>query len=144
MKVCTFFGHRDCPPNVEEILRQTVVGLIENEGVSRFMVGTQGDFDMLARRVLAQLTAHYSIQYDVVLAYLPTGCADTAHTMMPPDFERYPKRFAIEYRNRYMLHEASYVVTYITRTYGGAFKFAERATRLGKTVINIATAPPII
>ena len=143
MKTCTFFGHRDCSPSVHPQLYRAVVALIEEEGVRRFLVGSQGEFDAMARRVLEQLECQYDICYDVVLAYLPTERASATHTLMPPDFEQYPKRFAIEYRNRYMLRESDYVVTYITRNYGGAAKFAQMALRQNKTVINIAEAPPI-
>lgn len=143
MKTCTFFGHRDCSPSVQPLLHQTVATLIEKNGVRRFLVGAEGAFDAMVRRVLEDMAPRYDIQYEVVLAYLPIDKPPMTHTVMPPDFERYPKRFAIDYRNRYMLRESDYVVVYVIKTYGGAAKFAHMAESQRKTVINIAKTPPI-
>ena len=43
--VCTFFGHRDAPYEIEHILRETVENLIKNENVKLFYVGNNGRFD---------------------------------------------------------------------------------------------------
>ena len=53
--------------------------------------------------------------------------------------ETVPKRFAIDWRNRWMLKQADYVVTYITHSWGGAAKFAEMAERSGKQIVNIGS-----
>ena len=68
---CTFFGHRDTPPAVKPLLRQVIIELIEQRGVTRFYVGNQGNFDAMARSLLAELAQTYPVRYDVVLAYLP-------------------------------------------------------------------------
>ena len=143
MKVCTFFGHRMCPPEIEPCLRQAIISLIERDGVGLFLVGEEGGFDAMARRVLAALAEEYAIDYAVVPAYLPTEPVDAAHTMMPPDFERYPKRFAIDYRNRYLLQRADYVIAYMTTTVGGAAKFVKMAQARNKVVINIEKPPGV-
>ena len=38
-KICTFFGHRDCLPDIRTKLRDVLVGLIENDFVDMFYVG---------------------------------------------------------------------------------------------------------
>lgn len=50
-------------------------------------------------------------------------------------------RFAVSWRNNWMLKQSDYVVTYITYSWGGAAQFAEKAARQKKTVINIAAYP---
>lgn len=141
MSVCTFFGHRDCPETVKPYLREVLVDLITNKGVDTFYVGNQGRFDAIARSVLRELEKEFpEIRYAVVLAYLPgekrayDGYSDT---MLPEGIEAVHPRYAIEWRNRWMLQRADFVVIYITHHWGGAANFAEKAIRAGKTVIPV-------
>jgi uncharacterized phage-like protein YoqJ len=140
--VCTFFGHRDCPEAIRPKLRETLIELIEHDGVDLFYVGNQGAFDAVVRSVLRELTPKYPhISYSVVLAYMPTKrneYDDYSDTMLPEGIETVPKRFAISWRNKWMLRQSDYVVTYITHSWGGAAQFAELAERKGRKVINIA------
>ncbi len=48
-----------------------------------------------------------------------------------------PFRFGIEYRNKWMIENSDYVVTYVRRSFGGAAKFKALAERKKKNVINI-------
>ena len=54
-----------------------------------------------------------------------------------PDIENVPKKFAILYRNRYMMECADLVVAYITREFGGAFTSFRYAKKLGKNIVNL-------
>ena len=143
MAACCFFGHRDCPDAIKPRLREVLVQLIERDGVDRFYVGHQGAFDAIVHSVLRELVKSYpQIQYDIVLAYVPQGKANydtemTQNTILPEGIETAPKRFAIDRRNKWMLQQSDYVVTYVTHSWGGAAKFANEAKRLGKTVIEI-------
>ena len=141
MAVCTFFGHRDCPETIKPRLREVLVDLITNNEVDTFYVGNQGRFDGIVRSVLRELAQEYpEIHYAVVLAYLPgkkNQYDDFSDTMLPEGIEAVHPRYAIEWRNRWMLQRADFVVTYIAQPWGGAAKFAERAKREGKTVINL-------
>lgn len=71
----------------------------------------------------------------MVFAYMPRkpepyGLA----TILPEGIEKVPKRFAISWRNRWMLDHADCVVTYVTHAWGGAAQFATRARKQGKRV----------
>ena len=137
---CTFFGHRNTPATVKPCLRQVIIDLIEQRGVTHFYVGNQGNFDAMARSLLAELAQTYPIHYDVVLAYLPKEndpSLDESHTLLPDGFESVPPRFAIDHRNRWMIDHSDIVVTYV-RSPGGAAKFKELAERKGKTVVEIS------
>lgn len=139
--ICTFFGHRDTPPTVKPLLRQVIIELIEQRGITQFYVGNQGNFDAMARNLLAELAQTYQIQYDVVLAYLPKENApslDGSHTILPDGFEAVPPRFAIDHRNRWMINHSDIVVTYVRSPIGGAVKFKALAERKGKTVVETA------
>ena len=141
MKACTFFGHRDCPETIKPYLREVLIDLITNKGVDTFYVGNQGQFDGIVRSVLRELEKEYpEIHYAVVLAYLPgkkNEYDDFSDTMLPEGIENVHPRFAISWRNRWMLKQSDYVVTYITHSWGGAAQFAEVAERQGKTIFPI-------
>ena len=142
MPVCTFFGHRIVPKEIEPTLRSTLIDLIVNHDVKLFYVGNHGEFDAMVRRVLRELSNEYPIRYYVVLAYMPekrsgidpTDCSDT---ILPEDIETVPKRFAINYRNKWMIDHSDIVVTYVHRSFGGAAKFKELAEKRNKVVIPI-------
>ena len=137
----TFFGHKDTPKEIEPTLRATLIDLIENKNVTVFYVGNNGNFDTMVRRQLEDLSHTYPITYSVVLAYLPTKKSeydDYTNTILPEGIETVPKRFAISYRNKWMVEQADIVVTYVTHSFGGAAQFKELAERQGKTVIELS------
>ena len=144
MAACTFFGLHDCPASIGPKLRETLIHLIETQAADMFYVGRQGAFDALVRSVLRELAREYPhIRYAVVLERLPQrrdalDPADDSDTMLPEGIESEHPRFAISWRNRWMLKRSDYVVTYITRPWGGAAQFAEQAEKQRKTVIHLA------
>lgn len=140
MKSCTFFGHRDCPETIKPKIYTAVVDLIENHGVTMFYVGNQGNFDRMVRSVLKEVTTAYpQVGYAVVLAYMPSGKSpnfleDFSDTMLPEGIEKVPKRYAIPWRNNWMIGHADYVIAYIVHPSGGAIKFTISAQKKGKKV----------
>ena len=138
--VCTFLGHKDTPKEKEPILRSTLIDLIENKNANVFYVGNNGNFDTMVRRQLEDLSHTYPITYRVVLAYLPMSknkCDNLTNTIYPEGLETVPKRFAISWRNKWMIEQSDIVVTYVTHSFGGAAQFKEFAERQGKTVIKL-------
>lgn len=135
----TFFGHSDAPDTLRDKLKDVMIDLITNRGADLFYVGNNGNFDRLALSMLKELKNIYSyIEYRVVLAYLPTAnSAELANTEYPEGIELVPKRFAICFRNKWMIEQSDVVVTYVVHSYGGAAKFAELARKKEKTVWNI-------
>ena len=134
----TFFGHRDTPKEIESALRLTLIDLIENKNATVFYVGNHGNFDAMVRRQLEDLSKIYPIKYYVVLAYMP-GKNDTPdeHSLLPGGIEAVPRRFAINYRNKWMLNKSNIVITYVTRPIGGAWEFKRMAEKQGKVNINL-------
>ena len=141
MPACTFFGHRDCPDDIKPRLCEVLVDLIENHSVDMFYVGNHGRFDAIVRGVLQDLQREYpQINYAVVLAYMPgkqTEYDDFSDTMLPEGIEAVHPRYAISWRNNWMLKQSDYVVTYITHSWGGAAQYAAIAKRLGLCVFEI-------
>lgn len=142
-KACTFFGHRDCPETIKPKIRTAVIDLIENHGVTMFYVGNQGNFDRMVRSVLKEVTTAYSgVGYAVVLAYMPSAkvanlSEDFSDTMLPEGIETVPKRYAISWRNKWMIDHADYVVTYLVRLQGGAAKFVALAQKRKKQIRSL-------
>ena len=140
---CTFFGHRNVPNEIEPILRSTLIDLIEKHDVKLFYVGNHGGFDRMVRRVLKDMAETYKITYHVALAYMPgkideISNEDYSDTILPDGIETVPKRFAISYRNRWMIDQSDYVVTYVTNHIAsGAAQFKELAEKRKKIVINL-------
>lgn len=142
-KACTFFGHRDCPETIKPKIRTAVIDLIENHGVTMFYVGNQGNFDRMVRSVLKEVTTAYpGVGYAVVLAYMPSAkvanlSEDFSDTMLPEGIETVPKRYAISWRNKWMIDHADYVVTYLVRLQGGAAKFVALAQKRKKQIRSL-------
>ncbi len=137
---CTFFGHKDSPQSIKPLIKSAIIELIEQKGVNEFYVGNHGSFDSMVKSILAELSEMYPIKYYVVLAYLSDKGrnSDYLHSLFPDGIEHTPKRFAISYRNNWMINESDYVIAYIAHHFGGAAQFVEKAGKKGKTIINIA------
>lgn len=136
MKSCTFFGHRLIDRDISEELSATIERLITEDDVRRFYVGNSGGFDVTALSVLEALKDKHDIEINTVLAYMPKE--PCANGLLPDGIEAVPPRFALDYRNNYMLSKSDVVVCYVTTDFGGAAKFVKLAFRRGKRVINLA------
>lgn len=114
--------------------------MIEQENATDFYVGNNGNFDGMVYRLLQELSQIYDIKYSVALAYLPDNREynNLTNTIYPEGIEMVPKRFAISWRNKWMLKQADVVITYVTHPSSGAWEFEKLSVKQGKRVINIA------
>lgn len=105
-------------------------------------MGNNGNFDRMVLSGLKSLPQDFStISYAVILAYLPTDKSaefDGSPTVYPERIECVPKKYAISYRNDWIVRQSDMVICYIAHNYGGAAKFVEKARKKGKTVYNLA------
>lgn len=134
---CTFFGHSDAPQEIKYMLQEKITQLIEKRDVNCFYVGNHGNFDRMVLSVLKELSGVYPIEYYVVYAYLPKQGEDYLHTIFPEGVETVPKRFAINFRNKWLIENSDIVITFVQRSYGGAAQFKKLAENKGKEIINI-------
>lgn len=141
-KACTFFGHADAPIEARHMLEGVVRNLIENEDVCVFYIGLQGSFDIGANLLLDRLKGEYPhIEHFRVLSYLPTKKNEYEtydDTLLPDGIESVPPKFAILYRNQWMIDHSDYVVTYVTHSWGGAAKAKALAEKKKKIVMNLS------
>jgi len=82
------------------------------------------------------------IHYAVVLERMPQKQSgryadDFSDTMLPEGVEAVHPRYAISWRNKWILARSDYVVTCITHSWGGAAKFAEMAAHKMKTIVSL-------
>lgn len=141
MSSCTLFGHGDTPKEIERALKSALTDLIENKNVDTFYVGNNGNFDVPVRSALSDLSAVHSIEYYVVLVYLPkTESGYSDHTLFPEGIENTPPKFRITYRNKWMVDHSDYAVTYVKYPFGGAAKYKELAETKGKKIIELSVA----
>ena len=142
MKICTFFGHRDCPGEIRPFLRAAILSMIQEQGVDTFYVGHQGAFDRMVVGILQMLVEEMpAIRYTVVLAYLtPASLMDEKplqHTLFPEGLEFVPRRFAIAWRNEWLIKHCDCVIAYAVHHCGNAARYAAKAEKKGKKVVYL-------
>lgn len=86
--ICTFFGHRDCPFQIESKLKHEIINLIESYSVDTFYVGNNGNFDKIAYSILLSLKDSYDIKIYIVLAYLPNNRVIIRDSIYPEGLEK--------------------------------------------------------
>lgn len=138
----TFFGHRNTPESIKPYIKQILIYFIENHNAIMFYVGNNGKFDSVVRMVLKELKMVYkNINYSVVLAYINNKSNeydDYTDTIFPDGIEEVPLRFAICWRNEWMINNSDVVITFVEHNFGGASKYKSMALKKGKKVFNIA------
>lgn len=141
---CCFFGHKDAPSSIYDKLEEAIEKIITEDNVAEFLVGNQGQFDSMALRSWRAMKEKYPyISYNVVLAYMPTekeewNPYEFRETMLPEGIESVHPRYAISWRNKWMVNESDIIIAYITHSWGGAARYTEMAAKKGKQIINIA------
>ncbi|MBO7520290.1 MAG: hypothetical protein J6T73_05870 [Clostridia bacterium] len=140
---CTFFGHSYISADISASLEDALVYLIEKKGVNKFYVGTHGSFDRQCFEMLEKLAEKYDIDYKKVLSTVPSKRAewdktDYSRAVVPDGIEKAHPRFRINFRNKWMINNSDYVVTYIKNPFGtGAAQFAALAEKKGKIMIKL-------
>lgn len=137
--ICSFFGHRDCPNSIKPKLFEAIKNQFE-QGVTEFYIGNHGNFDKMALSCLRELKRDYAeIRYTVILAYLPTepNAYLPEETIFPEGIEAVPKRFAIDFRNRWIVNHSDIIISYIDHSWGGAAKYVKKAKNRGAIILNL-------
>ena len=144
--IVTFFGHAQFP-TVHQF-EQTVLLLLEKNVDDRevvFYLGNQGEFDAFAYSCCKKYQSmHSHASLILITPYLPQNNSSKSNHIFSqydeviyPEIEEKPKRFAIKYRNKWMVDHADLVICGIDHSWGGAYQACQYAKRHGKTVINI-------
>ena len=143
--IVTFLGHADFL-RTEEYEGQILSFLEEIVGdlPAEMYLGGYGGFDRFAFECCKKYKAtHPYISLVSIFPYLPVddryNCRDKGYDLsVYPEIENRPKKYAIVYRNRYMVEKADFVIAYVTHAWGGAYAAYKYAKRRGKRVFNLA------
>lgn len=146
--IVTFCGHSDFFGTNEDE-RRLLSFLDERVGdePSEMYLGGYGGFDEFAYRCckrfrenhagtsLVFVTPYMSVEYQRNhLEYQKTRY----DAILYPDIEDKPPRFAILYRNRYMVERADLVVACVSHSWGGAYTTYCYAKKKKKEIFNLA------
>jgi len=147
--IITFIGHSSIINR--DIIKKKVEGILaeklpKGEKVL-FWCGGYGDFDELCASVCRRIKAERA---DTEIVYV-TPYISPAHqdrmkcyinsklydSIIYPPLENVPLKFAISKRNEWMISNADIVVSYVTCSFGGAYKSLQFARRRKKQIIEI-------
>ncbi len=137
--VCTFFGHTDAPPNLQERLEKLLTDYILHHHATVFYVGHNGNFDAMVKTTLQKLKPLYPLEYTVVLAYLPYDKKQEYQndTIFPEALENVPPKYAIDRRNRWMIKQSDMVFTYVSYKISRTAHWREYAKKKGKITVDV-------
>lgn len=146
--IVTFCGHAQFKKTEE--CEQKILAFLEErvgEQSADMYLGGCGDFDSFAYDCCKKFQeTHPKVSLIFITPYLTVkrqkNNLDYPKTrydsIIYPEIEDKPKRYAITYRNKYMVEKADFVVAYITHDWGGAYKTYKYAKRKKKSIINIS------
>ena len=146
--IITFCGHSDFQPSTK--YEKKILDLLEKkleDQCTEIYLGGYGAFDNFAYDCCKKYkNSHPNVSLVFVAPYLSVEYQKKHlnefqkkyDLIVYPEIENVPPKFAIAYRNRYMIEKANYVVAYITRSFGGAYTTYSYAKRNGKPIFNIA------
>ena len=139
--IITFCGHA-LFKKTDEYEKKILTFLEEKIGndSAEIYFGDNGDFDAFAYECCKKYkNLHSNVSLVFVTPYLNLKCSKEKYDfIIYPEIENKPPRFAIIYRNRYMIKKADYVIAYVSHAWGGAYKTYKYAKRQGKCILNLA------
>lgn len=146
--IVTFCGH-DKFQKSEEYEQKMLTLLEEKIGdqPADIYLGGYGEFDRFAYDCCKKYKeTHPDISLVFVTPYLTVDYQRNHlqqqkvmyDSVIYPEIENKPKRFAITYRNKFMVEKADYVIAYVSHDWGGAYKTYQHAKRSGKKIFNLA------
>ena len=152
--IISFAGHSHFPYNtsIKETVKNQIRSNINSAEDVTCYLGGYGAFDDLCAHACIELKREFPfIEVVYVTPYI--GIAEQAKikellksglydSSIYPPIEKTPPRFAISKRNEWMMTNADLVIVYVNRSYGGAYKSLQIASRRGKKIINICDIIP--
>ena len=147
----SFFGHRNIElgSEIENRLDSLLHEIITQREYVEFLIGRDGEFDLLVSSVIKQAVAKYSCgntSLILVLPYTKAEFRDNEQSYLEyydeveicsASAQAHPKA-AIQIRNRSMVDRSDMVICYVKHKSGGAYKTIQYAEKQGKRIINLA------
>lgn len=138
--IITFCGHSDfCLAAKYESLLMSYLKSNYRDNKIEFYLGGYGAFDSFAYSCAKSFkTFSPNTILTLVVPYLkynfPTKNYDY---IVYPELENIPPKYAISYRNRFMVDKSDLIIAYVHRNYGGAYSMLKYAKSKGKRILNL-------
>ena len=141
--IVAFFGHSGF--SEEEKYKQRLLDLFDEHFSGEqvdFYLGYYGRFDRFAYSCAKKYKEkHPNANLILVTPYFN----ETTHSVLKPDYdlifypelESVPPKYRIIKRNEWTARAADLIITYVTHTFGGAYKAYSYAKKKGKKIINL-------
>ena len=146
--IITFCGHSNYVGSEEDKVKiLSILEEIAGNTPTELYLGGYGGFDCFARNCgEIYQTTHPSVRLLLITPYITLEHqknhlkydSELYDEIIYPPLERYPKRFAISHRNRWMVERADYLICYVTHSFGGAYQTYSYAARKRKPIYNIS------
>lgn len=145
-KVCVAFGHRDVFSEISEQLVSLIEELIVHHGVVEFWTGGMGEFDVAFSSAVRQLKQKYPhVKLLLIKPYFSAeiNTNKTYYAQMydeviiPQAVANVHPKSAITKRNRWMVEESDFVITFVHRNFGGAHEAKKYAVKKQKIIFEI-------
>ena len=146
----SLFGHRHIEQGalVEERLESLLYDLITGKEYVEFLIGRDGEFDLLASSVIKRCIKKYgrgNTSLVLVLPYMRAEYRNNEKSYLDyydeveicEESAKAHYKSAIQVRNRNMVDRSDLVVCCIQHQSGGAYKTVQYAQRLGKRVVEV-------
>ncbi len=146
--IVTFCGHSKYIETREDA--QKIISILTEiigDDHAELYLGGYGSFDAFARRCgkkyqethpntkLVFITPYITVDYQKNHLEYEKNLYDD---IIYPELEKVPLKFAISYRNRWMVEKADCVIAYITHDFGGAYQTYKYAKKKKKQIFNIS------
>ena len=143
----SLFGHRiiEDYQTVEAKLYELLRIIMQRSGELEFLVGRNGDFDLMAASVIRKLKKETGNENAFLTLVLPYETAELRNNT--ESFESYYDsieicdsqnfKYAIVARNRDMIDRSDMVVVYVKNESGGAYQALKYAEKNQKRIINL-------
>lgn len=146
-KICMFCGHKDIfnEYKISEKITDNLIDLIENKKVHTFYSGGMGNFDKLCEKCVRKLKNKYPvIRLCLIIPYMSKKILQNSEyyyqmydEISEPDLGDVFYKRAIEKRNRWMVDNSDYIISFVFRDYGGAYNTLKYAIKKDVQIIDI-------
>lgn len=147
----SFFGHNyiEHGAEIDDRLDKLLHDIITQRKYVDFLIGRDGDFDLLASAAVKRAVSSYgygNTRFTLVLPYLKAEYRDNEKEYLDyydevevcaESSEAHPKS-AIQVRNRSIVDRSDLVICCIQHKKGGAYATIRYAEKQGKKIVNLA------
>ena len=147
----SLFGHREIrsPDMILERLEKVIQPIILSKPYVEFLVGREGEFDLLAASIIHRLKRKHdcgNVTLTLVLPYLKAEYRNNEQEFLDyydeveicEESSKAHFKAAIQLRNRRMAERSDLVICYVERNNGGAYQTVQYAKRIGVQRLNLS------